>query len=163
MIGATQGPCAGATLIQWNLASPASTPFGIWDVNTRLGRFTGSNLQVAQCNAAAAQSNGNSISAFISMRITNIGSGVCLENVWLWTADHDIDDIDDAQITAYIGRGLSVDSTTGNIWLQVGRRDWWMALTFDSIGTAVEEHSLFQYQFANTQNVFMGFTQTETP
>ena len=29
-------------------------------------------------------------------------------------------------------------------------------------GTAVEHNSLYQYQFANTQNIFMGFIQTET-
>jgi len=33
----------------------------------------------------------------------------------------------------------------------------------NSIGTAVEHHTLFQYQFANTQNIYMGFIQTETP
>jgi glucan 1,3-beta-glucosidase len=33
----------------------------------------------------------------------------------------------------------------------------------NSIGTAVEHHTLYQYQLANTQNLFMGFIQTETP
>lgn len=32
-----------------------------------------------------------------------------------------------------------------------------------SIGTAVEHHVLYQYQLANTKNIFMGFIQTETP
>jgi glucan 1,3-beta-glucosidase len=31
------------------------------------------------------------------------------------------------------------------------------------VGTAVEHHTLYQYQFTNTQNIFMGFIQTETP
>jgi hypothetical protein len=30
-------------------------------------------------------------------------------------------------------------------------------------GTAVEHHSLYQYQFANAQNILTGFVQTETP
>jgi hypothetical protein len=32
-----------------------------------------------------------------------------------------------------------------------------------SVGTAVEHHTLYQYQLANTQNVYLGFIQTETP
>ncbi|KAH6665999.1 pectate lyase superfamily protein-domain-containing protein [Halenospora varia] len=150
LIISTQGACAGATLIQWNLASPSSSPSGMWDVHTRIGGFAGSNLQVPQCATGAAQPNTACYAAFMSMRITSSGSGVYMENVWLWTADHDLDDSANAntRVTIYSGRGLSVESTVGNIWL---------------IGTAVEHHALFQYQFANTQNIFMGFIQTETP
>ena len=32
-----------------------------------------------------------------------------------------------------------------------------------SVGTAVEHHTLYQYQLANTKNIFMGQIQTETP
>jgi hypothetical protein len=32
-----------------------------------------------------------------------------------------------------------------------------------SYGTAVEHHSLFQYQISNTHSIFAGFIQTETP
>lgn len=31
------------------------------------------------------------------------------------------------------------------------------------VGTAVEHHTLYQYQLANTKDVYMGFIQTETP
>lgn len=31
------------------------------------------------------------------------------------------------------------------------------------IGTSVEHHTLYQYQLANTKDVYMGFIQTETP
>lgn len=31
------------------------------------------------------------------------------------------------------------------------------------VGTSVEHHALYQYQLANTKDVFMGFIQTETP
>ena len=41
-----------------------------------------------------------------------------------------------------------VESTTGTFWL---------------VGTAVEHHALYQYQMVNTQNMFLGFIQTETP
>jgi glucan 1,3-beta-glucosidase len=119
MIVATQGANPGATLIQWNLASPATNPSGMWDVHTRIGGFTGSNLQVAQCRTTAAQPNAACIAAFMSMEITNIASGIYMENVWLWTADHDNDDPADTQITIFNGRGLSIASAVGNIWLYV--------------------------------------------
>jgi glucan 1,3-beta-glucosidase len=65
----------------------------------------------------------------------------------LWTADHDIDDPNETQITVYTGRGLYCDSTLGNIWL---------------VGTAVEHHAFYQYQFAGTTNIYAGQIQTET-
>jgi len=150
MVVSTQGACAGAILIQWNLASPVGTPSGMWDVHTRVGGFKGSNLQVAQCPTTAAQPNQACIGAFQSMRISNIGSGLYMENNWFWTADHDLDDVNNAntQLTIYSGRGLSIESTIGNFWL---------------IGTAVEHHSLYQYQLYGTKSVFMGLIQTETP
>lgn len=150
MIVSTQGACAGAVLIQWNLASPAGTPSGMWDVHTRIGGFKGSNLQVAQCPITAAQPNTACIAAFQSMKISSIGSGLYMENNWLWTADHDLDDVanQNTRISVYSGRGISIESTVGNIWL---------------VGTAVEHHVLYQYQLYGTKNVFMGFIQTETP
>lgn len=153
MIVSTQGAQAGASLIQWNLNSPSATPSGMWDVHVRVGGFTGSQLQVAQCpttpNTATppAIPNAKCISDFLSMHVTSGASGIYMENCWIWVADHDIDDPSLTQITVYSGRGLLVDSKTANMWL---------------VGTSVEHHSLYEYQFVNTQNVFMGQIQTET-
>ena len=145
-IVATQGAQAGAILIEWNLAS-SGTPSGMWDVHTRIGGFAGSNLQVAQCPTSAAVSP-NCMGAYMSMHITPSASGLYMENVWLWTADHDIDSASNTQISVYSGRGLLIESTAGTIWLS---------------GTGVEHHVLYQYQFANTQNIYAGQLQTETP
>ncbi len=41
-----------------------------------------------------------------------------------------------------------IESTAGTFWLY---------------GTAVEHHTLYQYQLSGTQNIFMGQIQTETP
>lgn len=38
-----------------------------------------------------------------------------------------------------------------------------MLIVMGRYGTAVEHHTLYQYQFANTQNIFMAQIQTETP
>ncbi|KAJ5391193.1 hypothetical protein N7509_006683 [Penicillium cosmopolitanum] len=143
MIVSTQGSTPGAVLIEWNLA--ASSGSGMWDVHTRIGGFAGSQQQVAQCPTSAAVSAACEV-AYMSMHITSSASGVYLDNVWLWTADHDLDSADNTQISVYSGRGLLVEGQ--NIWLY---------------GTAVEHHSLYQYQFSGAKSVVAGFIQTETP
>ncbi|CAI7678522.1 unnamed protein product [Penicillium pancosmium] len=143
MIVSTQGSTPGAVLIEWNLA--ASSGSGMWDVHTRIGGFAGSKQQVAQCPTSAAVSAACEV-AYMSMHITKSASGVYLDNVWLWTADHDLDSADNTQISVYTGRGLLVEGQ--NIWLY---------------GTGVEHHSLYQYQFSGAKSVVAGFIQTETP
>jgi glucan 1,3-beta-glucosidase len=146
----TQGAQAGAKLIEYNLASSATNPSGLWDVHVRVGGFTGSNLQVAQCLKKPGNSNvdTNCIGAYMLMHITKQSAGLFMENNWLWTADHDFDDGANTQITVYSGRGLLVESTNGPIWLS---------------GSGVEHNVLYQYQVSNANNVYMGFIQTETP
>jgi glucan 1,3-beta-glucosidase len=120
MIVSTQGAQAGAILIEWNLAT-SGTPSGMWDVHTRIGGFVGSNLQVAQCekNPGSTSINDACIGAFMSMHVTPSASGLYMENNWLWTADHDIDDPNNTQLTIYNGRGLFIESTAGTFWLLV--------------------------------------------
>jgi glucan 1,3-beta-glucosidase len=152
MIVSTQGAQAGATLIEWNLHS-SGTPSGIWDVHTRVGGFAGSDLQVAQCpktptaTTSSSSLNKNCIAAFMSFHVTKSASNLYIENSWLWVADHDVDDASLTQITIYAGRGLLIESTAGGIWL---------------VGTAVEHHTLYEYQLVKTQNIMMGQIQTET-
>jgi len=120
MIVSTQGTQAGAILIQWNLAT-SGTPSGMWDVHARVGGFVGSDQQVAQCvkTPTSTTVNTNCIAAYMTMHITPSASGLYMENVWLWTADHDIDDSSNTQITIYNGRGLYIESATGTFWLCV--------------------------------------------
>lgn len=155
LIVSTQGQQMGAVLLEYNLASPSNNPSGFWDVHTRIGGFAGSGLQLGNCpkqpdttGTDGTGRNNECIGAFMSMHVTTSGSGLYMENCWLWTADHDIDDSGNGQITVYNGRGLLIESTLGNIWL---------------VGTGVEHHTLYQYQLVNTQNIYMGFIQTETP
>ena len=160
MIVSTKGAAPGAILIEWNLDATGLAPAGMWDVHTRVGGFKGSNLQVGQCPTGTFDSrNGNvtmtsanlpqqCIGAFMSMHVTKPATGLYMENVWLWVADHDVDDAAETQITIFAGRGLLVESTAGAIWMY---------------GTAVEHHALYQYQLANTANIYMGEIQTETP
>lgn len=106
-IVSTQGAQPGAVLIEYNLAT-SGTPSGMWDVHTRVGGFRGSNLQVAQCLKTPGSNNvnANCIAAYMSMHITPSATNLYMENNWLWTSDHDIDDNSNTQITVYSGRGL---------------------------------------------------------
>ncbi|KAH8650653.1 glycoside hydrolase family 55 protein [Tricladium varicosporioides] len=148
-IVSTQGTQAGAIGIQWNLAS-SGTPSGLWDVHVRIGGFAGSNLQIQQCPKTPGASSVNTacIGAYMMMHVASSASNLYMENVWFWTADHDIDSSNNLQITVYTGRGLYIESTAGNLWL---------------VGTSSEHNNLYQYQLASTRNIFMGFVQTETP
>lgn len=145
----------GAILIEWNLASSAGSPSGMWDVHTRIGGFIGSNFEGSTCpkTPGSPKNDKNQLgnacyAAFMSLYVSPAAKGLYLENNWFWTADHDIDANQGGnQITIYTGRGMLVESTEGPIWL------W---------GTAVEHHALYQYQFVNTHDVFMGQIQTET-
>jgi len=150
----TQGPQAGAILIEYNLYS-VGEPAGLWDVHARIGGFAGSKLQNEQCPktpdtvVTEANLNRNCIAAYLTLHITRWASGLYMENNWLWVADHDLDDTlnDNTQITIYAGRGLLDESLQGRVWLY---------------GTAVEHHVKYEYQFVDTRDVFMGQIQTET-
>ena len=69
----------------------------------------------------SSNASSSCMGAFMSMRITESATGLYMENVWLWTADHDLDSTlpkyADTNITVYTGRGLYIESRKGNIWL----------------------------------------------
>lgn len=146
---ATQGPTAGAVLIEYNLAT-SGTPSGIWDVHTRIGGFRGSQLQAGECPKQPGSSEVNTacICAYMAWRITRAATNLYMENNWIWTADHDMDDGLNTQISLWAGRGLYIESEAGNIWL---------------VATAAEHFVLYQYQFVNTRNIYASQLQTETP
>lgn len=112
MMVSTSGSTPGAVLVEWNLAATSGS--GMWDVHTRIGGFQGSKQQVAQCPTTAAVSAACE-AAYMSMHITKTASGAYLENVWLWTADHDLESPTNTQISVYTGRGLLVEGK--NVWL----------------------------------------------
>jgi hypothetical protein len=157
IIVSTQGPTAGAIMIQYNLntpaaenmCSPGSPPSGLWDVHVRVGGFTGSQLQVAQCPTTPNQPNYVNpacIAGYMGVHITPSARNLYMENNWVWVADHDIDDWNSTQISVFVARGMLVQGN--RIWL---------------VGSSVEHHTLYQYQLLNASDVWMGQIQTETP
>lgn len=111
-----------------------------------MGGATGSDLTVNDCPKLSGKVNDKCIAASLMVHLTPQSSAY-FENVWMWTADHDIDTDDQDQIDVYVGRGLLVESK-GPTWL------W---------GTAVEHCVLYQYQLSGAENVVMGLIQTESP
>ncbi|KAJ6522087.1 glycoside hydrolase family 55 protein [Mycena vulgaris] len=142
----TTGGSAGAIGIKWNLEATSPGAAGVWDVHVRLGGAMGTNINAAKCPKTSV-SAATCASAFLGIHITSSGTGY-FENVWVWNADHDLDDPNQTQINSFSGRGILVESARGPVWL---------------VGTASEHHVIYQYAFNNAQNIYAGLIQTETP
>ncbi|RFU25830.1 hypothetical protein B7463_g10508, partial [Scytalidium lignicola] len=146
MLFTVSGPTAGAILMEWNIAQSSQGSAAMWDSHFRVGGAIGSNLQFEDCPWSDAEVNVDCIAATMLLHITSTASAY-LENVWVWTADHDLDLPTQDQISIYTARAFLVESK-GPVWL------W---------GTAAEHSTLYQYHFQNAQNVFGATLQTETP
>lgn len=148
MIISTQGPAPGGILMEWNINAEKGQA-GLWDVHFRVGGFEGTKLQSSNCKKnpdATHAPNPECIGSFMQLHITKSSNGY-FENVWLWTADHELDQSDHAQIDIYNGRGMLVESQ-GPVWL---------------VGTASEHSQMSQYQFSGAKDIWYGAIQTETP
>ncbi|KAF2194498.1 glycoside hydrolase family 55 protein [Zopfia rhizophila CBS 207.26] len=144
----TQGPAPGAILMEWNINAEQGAA-GLWDTHFRIAGFAGTQLQSSDCKKNPNATHGadeKCIGSFMQLHITKNANGY-FENVWLWTADHELDQGDHGQIDIYNGRGMLVESQ-GPVWL------W---------GTASEHSQLCQYQFQGAKDIFYGAIQTETP
>ncbi|KAK4545222.1 hypothetical protein LTR36_003401 [Oleoguttula mirabilis] len=147
MLFEIKGRNPGAIMIQWNVASQQGAS-GLWDTHVRMGGSVDSGLQLSDCPVSQGASPlANCQGGFLMMHITKQASNVYLENTWFWTADHDMEDPANLQISVYNGRGMLVQAT-GPVWL------W---------GTSSEHSVLYNYQFDGCQAVFAGFMQSETP
>ncbi|KAJ7658896.1 pectate lyase superfamily protein-domain-containing protein [Mycena rosella] len=142
IVVSTVGGSAGAVCIEWNPTGDAGT-VGMWDVHVRIGGAIGTKIQVSQCptTSTATQCMG----AFLGLHV--LGSGY-FENVWVWTADHDLDDPGQGRINSFTARGILIDHAPGPVWL---------------VGTASEHAVFYQYSIVGSQYVYAGMIQTETP
>ncbi|KAI8676052.1 Glucan 1,3-beta-glucosidase [Fusarium keratoplasticum] len=141
-----RGPTAGAILVEWNVHESFQGSAGLWDSHFRVGGAEGSQLQVVGCPQLPDEINPACIATSLMLHITPKASAY-LENIWVWAADHDIDDKKQASINVYAARGILIEST-GPTWL------W---------GTSVQHCALYQYQLSGAENVFLGLIQTESP
>ncbi|PWY66471.1 pectin lyase-like protein [Aspergillus sclerotioniger CBS 115572] len=140
------GPTAGAVLMEWNVHQVTQASAGMWDSHFRVGGAIGSDLQASQCPKGLGFVNPDCIAASLLLHLTPQSSAY-LENIWLWTADHDLDLHTQDQIDVYAARGVLIESQ-GLTWLY---------------GTASEHNVLYQYQVSQAKNLYMGMIQTESP
>jgi glucan 1,3-beta-glucosidase len=153
LIFQTKGPQPGAVLLEWNSADPSGSQGvnGMWDTHFRVGGSAGTELQTTQCptdNTTTVTPDPKCMAGFLSLHIGKTAS-LYMENVWAWTADHNLDaDPTNDQITIYNGRGVYDESANGPVWMYAA---------------ASEHNVLYQFEFANAKNVFIGMAQTETP
>lgn len=144
----TRGPAPGAILLEWNLAGTSPTAAGMWDTHFRVGGTNGTLLQSDICtkNPGAAHGvNDLCIGSFLLMHVTHSASMIMV-NVWGWVADHELDLTDHNQIDIYNGRGILVESQ-GPVWMY---------------GTSFEHSTLYNYQYANSKEIYFGVIQSET-
>ncbi|KAF2764494.1 pectin lyase-like protein [Teratosphaeria nubilosa] len=139
------GPNPGAIMVQWNMKSPQGAS-GMWDTHIRMGGSYGSELLLDNCDTTKAPS-ASCMAGFMMFHGSSVASGIYLENTWFWTADHDMEDPLNRQISIYNGRGMLIEAQ-GPVWL------W---------GTSCEHSIIYNYQFDGVQALFAGFMQSETP
>ncbi|KAI2631894.1 glycoside hydrolase family 55 protein [Hypoxylon sp. NC1633] len=130
----------GCTLLEVNMAGENPGDVGFWNTHFRVGGAADTQIQdkcttddPSQCKAA-----------FMLAHFT-ASSSAYVDNMWGWTADHDLDG-GNAQ-TISVGRGILIEST---------KPSWF-------IGFASEHNTLYEVNINNAENVFVGFQQSETP
>ncbi|KAK0938042.1 hypothetical protein LTR29_010371 [Friedmanniomyces endolithicus] len=148
MLFEIEGPNPAAIMIQWDLTSPQGAS-GMWDTHIRMGGSVNSQLTLSNCAKQPGDATVNSQceAGFMMFYASPQSSGVYLENTWFWTADHDMEDPLNQQISIYNGRGMLIRSQ-GPVWL------W---------GTSSEHSIIYNYQFDGVKALFAGFMQSETP
>ncbi|RAL06587.1 pectin lyase-like protein [Aspergillus homomorphus CBS 101889] len=140
------GPTAGAILMEWNVRQTLQGSAGMWDSHFRVGGAIGSDLQATQCPKGLGMVMPDCVAASLLLHLTPQSSAY-LSNIWLWTADHDLDLQSQDQIDVYTARGVLIESQ-GPTWLY---------------GTASEHDVLYQYQVSQAKDLYMGMIQTESP
>lgn len=68
MLFGTQGPAAGAIVIEWNVAESSQGSAGMWDSHIRLGGADGTNLQPDKCKNGTVSDD--CAAAFLALHLT---------------------------------------------------------------------------------------------
>lgn len=129
----------GCKLVELNIAGSSPGDVGIWNSHFRIGGAAGSKVET-NCGGTPDECK----AAWGLLHLTNTSSAY-IENMWGWTADHDLDGSNTQTIST--GRGALIEATAGT-WL---------------VGTAMEHHTLYQYNYNDAENVVSTFQQSETP
>ncbi|KAL5041367.1 hypothetical protein BDW71DRAFT_217894 [Aspergillus fruticulosus] len=146
MMFTVSGPTAGAVVVEWNVHESTKGSAAMWDSHIRVGGATGSLLRSIQCPKGSGTVKTQCKGASLLLHLTPQSSAY-LENIWAWTADHDLDVRSQDQIDVYAARGILIQSQ-GPTWMY---------------GTSSEHNILYQYQISEARNLYMGMLQAESP
>lgn len=135
----------GCILLEVNMAGQQPGDVGFWNTHIRIGGAFDTAVRTKCAGDAASASD--CPAAFMLVHLTP-SSSTYIENMWAWTADHDLDDGGkNTKQSISTGRGMLIEATAGT-WLH---------------GTAVEHNTVYQYNFLSAKNVFVGLQQSEAP
>ncbi|KAI2791304.1 hypothetical protein POX_c04161 [Penicillium oxalicum] len=121
-------------------ASPGDV--AMWNTMVLLGGTSDTSIS-QNCQD---QDTSKCMAAFLGMHLTS-SSSAYIENLWVWTADHNLDNGGSAYTVISTGRGILVEATKGT-WLT---------------GSGSEHNWLYNYNFHAAENVFAGMLQSESP
>ncbi|RYO88204.1 hypothetical protein DL764_008763 [Monosporascus ibericus] len=165
MLFTTKEGTAGCILMEWNVHESHQGSAAIWDSHFRVGGGGGTDLLLEDCPIHTSSPIEDCKAATMMLHMTKESSGF-FDNVWVWVADHDLDDPLNAEafngkngipenvytqsmtlVSIYVGRGVLIESD-GPTW-------FW--------GGGSEHAQLYQWQLLDASNIVMGHLQTETP
>lgn len=128
-------------MLQINIAGAAKGDVGLWNTQIMFGGTAGTTIKDV-CNN---QDTTNCRAAYLGLHLT-ASSSAYVQNLWVWTADHNLDGGSSLTMIS-TGRGILVESTKAT-WL---------------VGTGAEHNWLYNYNFNQAQNLYAGMMQVETP
>jgi hypothetical protein len=131
----------GAIIMQWNMAGNTQGDVGMWNSQVTIG----GTVETTVKNDCTDQDTSNCMAAFLAVHLTSTSSAY-LQNIWVWTADHNLDG----------GSGYTVISTGRGVLVEATKATW-------LVGIGAEHNWLYNINFNNAQNVYTGLMQTETP
>ncbi|KAH6848217.1 glycoside hydrolase family 55 protein [Chaetomium sp. MPI-CAGE-AT-0009] len=131
----------GAVLMEVDMVGREAGDVGFWNCHFRVGGARGSVVRGPECERPEG-----CLAARLALHLRE-GSGSYWENVWGWTADHDLDGAEGNVYPAAAG-GLLVEATRGT---------WMLGMGFDP-----EHNVLYQVNINKAENVFIGLQQGES-
>ncbi|KAI1083796.1 glycoside hydrolase family 55 protein [Whalleya microplaca] len=138
----------GCKLLEVNMAAEKPGDVGFWNTHFRVGGADDSKVQV-NCGPGVTTDPGQCKAAFMLAHFTP-SSSAYVDNMWGWTADHDLDNAENPSTNPQyisVGRGVLIEST---------KPSWF-------IGFASEHNTLYEVNINKAENIFIGFQQSETP
>lgn len=131
----------GAKILEINAAG--TNPGDVALFNTIV--TVGGTVETSVKDTCDQQDTSQCMAAYLMVHLTD-SSSAYIENLWSWTADHNLDGGSGYTVIS-TGRGILVEATKGT-WLT---------------GTGSEHNWLYNYNFHSAENVYAGLLQSETP